>query len=119
MQFIKVSSLVFRDLPTMHFIPWQLLGFLLSVKACSDMVYYLCVCLRPNLIDMSKVYRQTNLENLEQAFSMAERELGVTRLLDPEGKLDRSLRLSNLFYTTCSFLAHSSLACRNKINDYK
>ncbi|GAA6092241.1 plectin a isoform X3 [Tachysurus ichikawai] len=38
----------------------------------------------PNLIDMSKVYRQTNLENLEQAFSMAERELGVTRLLDPE-----------------------------------
>ncbi|KAK3532089.1 hypothetical protein QTP86_007071 [Hemibagrus guttatus] len=39
---------------------------------------------RPNLIDMTKVYRQTNLENLEQAFSVAERELGVTRLLDPE-----------------------------------
>ncbi|XP_062847380.1 plectin-like isoform X3 [Trichomycterus rosablanca] len=38
----------------------------------------------PKLIDMSKVYRQTNLENLEQAFSVAERELGVTRLLDPE-----------------------------------
>ncbi|XP_016118324.1 plectin-like [Sinocyclocheilus grahami] len=40
---------------------------------------------RPNLIDMNKVYRQTNLENLEQAFSVAERDLGVTRLLDPEG----------------------------------
>ncbi|KAK7898496.1 hypothetical protein WMY93_019349 [Mugilogobius chulae] len=39
---------------------------------------------RPNLIDMSKVYRQTNQENLEQAFTIAERELGVTRLLDPE-----------------------------------
>ncbi|XP_073714527.1 plectin a [Misgurnus anguillicaudatus] len=39
---------------------------------------------RPNLIDMNKVYRQTNLENLEQAFSIAERDLGVTRLLDPE-----------------------------------
>ncbi|XP_063042063.1 plectin a isoform X4 [Engraulis encrasicolus] len=39
---------------------------------------------RPGLIDMGKVYRQTNLENLEQAFSVAERELGVTRLLDPE-----------------------------------
>ncbi|KAL2079914.1 hypothetical protein ACEWY4_023707 [Coilia grayii] len=38
----------------------------------------------PSLIDMGKVYRQTNLENLEQAFSVAERELGVTRLLDPE-----------------------------------
>ncbi|XP_019910984.2 plectin a isoform X1 [Esox lucius] len=39
---------------------------------------------RPSLIDMSKVYRQTHVENLEQAFSVAERELGVTRLLDPE-----------------------------------
>lgn len=37
------------------------------------------------LIDMNKVYRQTNLENLDQAFSVAERDLGVTRLLDPEG----------------------------------
>ncbi len=35
---------------------------------------------------MGKVYRQTNLENLEQAFGVAERDLGVTRLLDPEGK---------------------------------
>ena len=40
---------------------------------------------RPMLIDMNKVYRQTNLENLDQAFSVAERDLGVTRLLDPEG----------------------------------
>ncbi|XP_062870905.1 plectin a isoform X9 [Trichomycterus rosablanca] len=39
---------------------------------------------RPSLIDMNKVYRQTNLENLEQGFSAAEKELGVTRLLDPE-----------------------------------
>ncbi|XP_054897923.1 plectin-like isoform X9 [Poeciliopsis prolifica] len=38
----------------------------------------------PRLIDMGKVYRQTNLENLEQAFHVAERDLGVTRLLDPE-----------------------------------
>ncbi|CAJ1082779.1 LOW QUALITY PROTEIN: plectin a [Xyrichtys novacula] len=39
---------------------------------------------RPSLIDMSQVYRQSNQENLEQAFSVAERDLGVTRLLDPE-----------------------------------
>lgn len=38
----------------------------------------------PRLIDMGKVHRQTNLENLEQAFGVAERDLGVTRLLDPE-----------------------------------
>ncbi|XP_043363129.1 plectin isoform X5 [Dermochelys coriacea] len=39
---------------------------------------------KPMLIDMNKVYRQTNLENLDQAFTVAERDLGVTRLLDPE-----------------------------------
>ncbi|XP_049621507.1 plectin isoform X1 [Suncus etruscus] len=39
---------------------------------------------RPMLVDMSKVLRQSNLENLDQAFSVAERDLGVTRLLDPE-----------------------------------
>ncbi|KAK2844197.1 hypothetical protein Q5P01_010856 [Channa striata] len=38
----------------------------------------------PRLIDMGKVYRQTNLENLEQAFNVADKDLGVTRLLDPE-----------------------------------
>ncbi|XP_061144500.1 plectin-like isoform X22 [Syngnathus typhle] len=38
----------------------------------------------PRLIDMGKVYHQTNLQNLEQAFHVAEKDLGVTRLLDPE-----------------------------------
>ncbi|XP_071239315.1 plectin isoform X31 [Salvelinus alpinus] len=39
---------------------------------------------QPRLIDMSKVYRQTNAQNLEYAFNVAEKDLGVTRLLDPE-----------------------------------
>lgn len=86
----------------MYIIPWQLLGFLLSSKPALTW-FFSCLCFRPNLIDMTKVYRQTNLENLEQAFSVAERELGVTRLLDPEGKLDHTLRLSKFFNTTCSF----------------
>lgn len=43
------------------------------------------VC-RPGLIDIGLVFRQSNQENLEKAFSVAERELGVTRLLDPEGE---------------------------------
>ncbi|XP_054638371.1 plectin-like isoform X8 [Dunckerocampus dactyliophorus] len=38
----------------------------------------------PRLIDMGKVYQQSNLQNLEQAFYVAEKDLGVTRLLDPE-----------------------------------
>lgn len=47
--------------------------------------YFIFLFHSPRLIDMGKVYRQTNLENLEQAFGVAERDLGVTRLLDPEG----------------------------------
>ncbi|XP_061903122.1 plectin a isoform X2 [Entelurus aequoreus] len=39
---------------------------------------------RPGLVDLDQVGRQSNQKNLEQAFSVAERELGVTRLLDPE-----------------------------------
>ncbi|XP_075703768.1 plectin isoform X4 [Rhinoderma darwinii] len=39
---------------------------------------------KPMLIDMNRVYRQTNVQNLDQAFTVAERDLGVTRLLDPE-----------------------------------
>ncbi|KAJ8384944.1 hypothetical protein AAFF_G00196100 [Aldrovandia affinis] len=38
---------------------------------------------RPDLIDMEVVARQTNRDNLEQAFDIAE-SLGVTRLLDAE-----------------------------------
>ena len=44
-----------------------------------------CVFSRPDLIDMEMVSRQSNRENLEQAFEIAE-SLGVTRLLDAEGE---------------------------------
>lgn len=40
---------------------------------------------RPDLIDMEAVSRQSNRENLEQAFEIAE-SLGVTSLLDAEGE---------------------------------
>ena len=35
---------------------------------------------------MQQVAANSNQENLELAFSTAEKELGVTRLIDPEGK---------------------------------
>lgn len=35
---------------------------------------------------MDKVRTNDNRTNLENAFTLAEKELGVTRLLDPEGK---------------------------------
>lgn len=44
-----------------------------------------CLCSRPDLINMEVVSQQSNRENLEQAFEIAE-SLGVTRLLDAEGE---------------------------------
>ncbi len=41
---------------------------------------------RPDLVDMVVVAQQSNRENLEQAFEIAE-SLGVTQLLDAEGNI--------------------------------
>lgn len=41
--------------------------------------------IRPDLVDMELVKRRSNRENLEEAFTLAENELGIPRLLDPEG----------------------------------
>lgn len=46
-------------------------------------VSYVC---RPDLIDWRSVRNVTVRERLERAFFVAERDCGVTRLLDPEGK---------------------------------
>ena len=51
-----------------------------SALPCALVDFY-----RPDLIDMERVQIQSNRENLEQAFEVAER-LGVTRLLDAEGE---------------------------------
>ncbi|RXM34941.1 Nesprin-1 [Acipenser ruthenus] len=40
--------------------------------------------IRPDLVDMDKVRMKTNRENLEDAFTIAEKDLGIPRLLDPE-----------------------------------
>lgn len=40
---------------------------------------------RPDMVDMTRVSAQTNRSNLEHAFCAAE-QLGVPRLLDPEGE---------------------------------
>lgn len=70
-----------------------IIGWLSTSSTHSLHIYSCLYSFRPRLIDMGKVYRQTNLENLEQAFSVAEKDLGVTRLLDPEGTV----------WTYCSF----------------
>lgn len=43
--------------------------------------------LRPGLVDMERVCRRTNRQNLKEAFLLAEKELGIPQLLDPDGTL--------------------------------
>lgn len=42
--------------------------------------------LRPDLIDMKSVKQRSNKDNLREAFRIAERELKIPQLLEPEGK---------------------------------
>lgn len=42
---------------------------------------------RPDLLDWRQARHQHARERMETAFYLAEREYGVTRLLDPEGKI--------------------------------
>lgn len=43
--------------------------------------------IRPELVDLEKLKGRSNRENLDEAFTIAETELGIPRLLDPEGML--------------------------------
>ncbi|KAF7484016.1 Hypothetical predicted protein [Marmota monax] len=40
--------------------------------------------LRPDLIDMKSMKHRSNKDNLKEAFGIAERELKIPKLLDPE-----------------------------------
>ncbi|RXN10451.1 spectrin beta erythrocytic-like protein [Labeo rohita] len=41
---------------------------------------------RPDLVDYGNLQRSNPTHNLQQAFNVAEKKLGVTKLLDPEGE---------------------------------
>uniref|UniRef100_A0A8C7ULC6 Spectrin repeat containing, nuclear envelope 1b n=1 Tax=Oncorhynchus mykiss TaxID=8022 RepID=A0A8C7ULC6_ONCMY len=62
--------------------------------------------IRPDLVDMELVRRRSNRENLEEAFSLAENELGIPRLLDPEDvDVDKPDEKSIMTYVA-QFLKH-------------
>ena len=42
--------------------------------------------INPSLVDIDKVKASSNKENLEAAFSIAQHDLGIPRLLEPEGE---------------------------------
>uniref|UniRef100_A0A3B5AJR5 Calponin-homology (CH) domain-containing protein n=1 Tax=Stegastes partitus TaxID=144197 RepID=A0A3B5AJR5_9TELE len=62
--------------------------------------------IRPDLVDMEVVRRRSNKENLEEAFALAENELGIPRLLDPEDvDVDKPDEKSIMTYVA-QFLKH-------------
>ncbi|XP_056619733.1 nesprin-1-like [Triplophysa dalaica] len=62
--------------------------------------------LRPHLVNMERAWRRANRDNLEEAFLLAERELGIPRLLDPEDvDVDKPDEKSIMTYVA-QFLKH-------------
>uniref|UniRef100_A0A672IGG0 Calponin-homology (CH) domain-containing protein n=1 Tax=Salarias fasciatus TaxID=181472 RepID=A0A672IGG0_SALFA len=62
--------------------------------------------LRPHLVDMERVWRRPNRENLQEAFLLAETELGIPQLLDPEDvDVDKPDEKSVMTYVA-QFLKH-------------
>uniref|UniRef100_A0A3Q2C7M2 Calponin-homology (CH) domain-containing protein n=1 Tax=Cyprinodon variegatus TaxID=28743 RepID=A0A3Q2C7M2_CYPVA len=62
--------------------------------------------LRPNLVDMEQVWRRSNRENLQEAFLLAETELGIPQLLDPaDVDVDKPDEKSVMTYVA-QFLKH-------------
>lgn len=46
----------------------------------------MCVCFRPDLFDWNSVVcQQSATQRLEHAFNIAKHQLGIEKLLDPEG----------------------------------
>lgn len=44
---------------------------------------------RPDLLDFPSLEKNTNIDNLNIAFDVANNELGIPRLLDAEGEIDK------------------------------
>uniref|UniRef100_A0A3Q2NMQ8 Nesprin-1-like n=1 Tax=Fundulus heteroclitus TaxID=8078 RepID=A0A3Q2NMQ8_FUNHE len=65
--------------------------------------------LRPDLVDMERVWRRPNRENLQEAFLLAETELGIPQLLDPEDvDVDKPDEKSVMTYVA-QFLKHQPI----------
>ena len=68
-------------------------GYTLNVKDFKSSwrsgVVFLAILysLRPDLVDLSEARTRSNLQNLELAFGIAERELRIPRLLEPCGEI--------------------------------
>ncbi|CAJ1074541.1 LOW QUALITY PROTEIN: nesprin-2 [Xyrichtys novacula] len=63
--------------------------------------------LRPDLVDLSKARTRSNRQNLEEAFHIAERELRIPRLLDPDDVDVRDPDEKSIMTYVAQFLQYS------------
>ncbi|MEQ2233321.1 hypothetical protein ILYODFUR_020583, partial [Ilyodon furcidens] len=63
--------------------------------------------LRPNLVDLSKARTRSNKQNLEEAFHIAETELRIPRLLDPDDVDIRDPDEKSIMTYVAQFLQYS------------
>ncbi|KAM6917368.1 uncharacterized protein PEZ65_013189 [Lycodopsis pacificus] len=63
--------------------------------------------LRPDLVDLSKARTRSNRQNLEEAFRIAERELRIPRLLDPDDVDVRDPDEKSIMTYVAQFLQYS------------
>lgn len=91
----------------------QILVHLRVAALCFEKSKEFSILSRPDLIDFDKLKKSNAHYNLQNAFNLAEQHLGLTKLLDPEGKNSCSFSTLQLFVG--SFLppllgaGHSSL----------
>ncbi|XP_030628013.1 nesprin-2a [Chanos chanos] len=75
----------------------------------SGVAFLAILCsLRPDLVDLSLAQTRTNLQNLEHAFCIAEQELGIPRLLEPEDIDIRNPDEKSIMTYVAQFLQYSN-----------
>lgn len=76
---------------------------------CSTVILY-----RPDLIDFDKLKKSNAHYNLQNAFNLAEQHLGLTKLLDPEGKDPRCKRLNKVILCWGALCLQQALKYQSK-----
>lgn len=83
------------------------ISYLRVVSLCFGKSKEFSILSRPDLIDFDKLKKSNAHYNLQNAFNLAEQHLGLTKLLDPEGKNSCSFSTSPLFVGSFLVAGHS------------
>lgn len=124
--YIRIPPKTLLSFCICFYLPPSRVGCSVSVKDFrsswrSGEVFLAILCsLRPQLVDLSVIRSRSNQENLEEAFHLAERELHIARLLEPQGEATTPKFLNNNSYNDSYFyLKYCSYIMSFKAPAYK